>query len=94
MTQRWAACLRELREQTTRATYNTWIARAHLDRLDRQEDGTCRATVACEDDYVRDWLQGRLDILIRRALAAAFSVDLAQLTVSYALERGSEGGDE
>jgi len=59
----WEATLGELQLQLTGATYNTWLGRA---RLVAYENGTF--TIGVHNQYAQDWLENRLDAMIRRTL--------------------------
>ena len=59
----WKAAYAELKLQTTRATFDTWMADSHLVA---DEDGTF--VIGVHNTYARDWLEHRLKGLVQRTL--------------------------
>ena len=60
----WQMALGELQLQLTGATFNTWLGRT---KLMAYEDGTF--IIGVHNAYAQDWLENRLDAMIRRTLA-------------------------
>ena len=60
----------------TRATYDTWLRGALLLSVD---DG--RATLGVRHAYSVDWLQNRLEPVIRRTLARQLDRPIDELTI-------------
>lgn len=77
----WALCKSNLSMQMTQDAFNQWIATSNLTELDTE---TQVATIRCSSSYSVDWLQNRLDIIIRRTLAAL--LDLTDITITYTEE--------
>jgi hypothetical protein len=70
---RWQAALSELELQMTKATFNTWLRPARLLAWESSGDGngnaTTRIVLGTPNEYIKDWLENRLHIPIRRTLS-------------------------
>ena len=82
-TEIWSQTRRELEMSMTRATFDTWIRPSRLVALD-VEAGV--AIVQARDKYTRDWLENRLDVVVRRTLAGVIGIPVDQLTVTYCVD--------
>lgn len=72
----WVQVLKEIELATTQATYQAWFPGTHLLAL---KDGV--ATIGVPSRYAREWLEGRLAPIIKRALE-----DMAGQPVGLAFE--------
>jgi len=81
----WPEALEQLRGQTTKATFDTWLANTTA----TADNGSL--TVHVKNTYAVDWLQHRLHPTISRAVASAAG---RELEVTYQVGGGPEPGPE
>lgn len=79
VSQIWAEVSRELKLQMTNGTWATWILPSRLLSL-----GCGRAVITVPTEYVRDWLQNRMDGLIKRTLGGVVGCQVIE--IGYVLE--------
>ena len=81
----WLHCLAEMRAATSQIIYDQWLRNLHLLELNLDQE-LLTARVECPNRYVQEWCQARLDILIRRTLAAIVQIDAKKLTIVYTVK--------
>lgn len=59
----WGQVLAELKLRVDKATFATWLAQTRI-----QELAYDKVVIACPDGFVMDWLENRLDRIIKHAL--------------------------
>ncbi|MFN8456971.1 MAG: DnaA N-terminal domain-containing protein [Anaerolineae bacterium] len=74
----WSEILAQLRLQLTKATFETWLKETRL----ASRDGN-RFTLAVPSGFARDWLEHRLQGVIRRAIAQVADVPPDQLELRF-----------
>jgi chromosomal replication initiator protein len=60
----WQAALSEIELNISRASFATWFKNSQL--LEKRQDGT--VTVACHNNFAREWLENKYHLFILRAL--------------------------
>jgi hypothetical protein len=69
----WQATLNELELQMTKATFVTWVRPAELMAWESRDDGNdavrTRVVLGTPNEYVKDWLENRLNTPIQRTLS-------------------------
>lgn len=81
----WGEILVQLRSQLTKATFDTWLKDTRL----AARDGD-RFTLVVKNGFARDWLEHRLQGVIRRAIAQAASLPPDQLELLFRVGAPSE----
>jgi hypothetical protein len=82
----WQSALSELELQMTRATFDTWLRPSKLLAWEPNSSST-RVVLGVPNSYVKDWLENRLIVPIRRTLA-----DIAGQPVEIEFQVGSTQG--
>lgn len=74
----WGEILTQLRSQMTRATFDTWLKGTRL----AAREGDC-FTIAVPSGFARDWLEHRLQGVIRRTIAQATGLPPGRLELLF-----------
>jgi chromosomal replication initiation ATPase DnaA len=83
VSQVWATASRELEMQMTKGTYATWIQPSVLVSLEAAREGT-RGVMCVPTIFVRDWMETRMDVVIRRTLGDVLGREVVEM--SYLLK--------
>jgi chromosomal replication initiator protein len=83
----WQTALGQLQMQMTRATFDTWVKNS---RGLAYEDGTF--VVGVSSGYAKDWLENRLNPIIRRTLTGVMGRTVEVRYVVWARQPGGEEG--
>lgn len=78
----WAATLDQLKLEMTRATFDTWLRGTHAQSGEGGE-----YVIGCQHAYAKDWLEGRLNTVILRALKRIVG---GPVTVRYVVLTGAK----